>query len=247
MDKDKGRLPTMEEAIRMLTAISTATLTSQLYKRNLLHVFIKGVYPMNPNRARFVGEAYTLRLIPMREDRMRPEVVKSYEYPQRKCIESCPPGQVLVIDARGVTDAGIFGDILLIRLMKRGVAAVVSDGAMRDGEAIAKMDLPVFAAGPAAPLNLAAHFAPDLQQPIACGGVAVFPGDILVGDHDGVVVLPREMAPELAVEGAKQEHLEQFIQQRVLEGASTAGTYPPNEETMAAYARWCEMEKRTPR
>ncbi len=247
MDRDKGRLPTMEGAIRMLQTISTATLTSQLYKRNILHVFIRGVYPMNPNRARFVGEAYTLRLIPMREDRMKPEVVKSYEYPQRKCIESCPAGKVLVIDARGVTDAGIFGDILLIRLMKRGVAAVVSDGAMRDGEAIANMDLPVFAAGPAAPLNLTAHFAPDLQQPIACGGVAVFPGDILVGDQDGVVVLPRELAPELAIEGAKQEHLEQFIQQRVLEGASTAGTYPPNEETMAAYVRWCELEKHPPR
>lgn len=242
MDQEKNDLPSLKEAIRLLTGIGTATLASQLYKRAIRHIFVKGVRPLNPNRARFAGEAYTLRLIPMREDKMKPEVVKSYDYPQRKCIECCPPGRVLVVDARGVADAGVFGEILLARLMKRGAAAVVCDGAMRDGEAISQMDFPVFAAGPAAPLNLTAHFAPDLQRPVACGGVAVFPGDILVGDHDGVVVLPREIAPEIARDGIRQEHLEQFIHGLVLGGASTAGTYPPNAETMAAYARWCEKK-----
>lgn len=239
MDKAIDPLPTLEEAIRILGGISTATVTSQLYKRNIMNVFIRGVYPLSAKRTRFAAEAYTLRLIPMREDKMRPEVVKSYEYPQRKCIESCPPGQALVVDARGVRDAGIFGEILLTRLIKRGVAAVVCDGAMRDGQAISQLDLPVFAAGPAAPLNLIAHFAPDLQLPIACGGAAVFPGDVLVGDCDGVVVVPRELAPELARDSVKQEHLEQFIHERVLNGASTAGTYPPNAEAMAAYEAWC--------
>ena len=240
MVQEKNDLPSLAEAIRLLAGIGTATLTSQLYKRGIHHAFLKGVYPMNPNRTRFVGEAYTLRFIPMREDKMKPEVVKGYDYPHRKCIESCPPGQVLVVDARGVTDSGIFGEILLTRLMKRGAAAVVCDGAMRDAEAISKMDLPVFAAGPAAPLNLTAHFAVDLQQPIACGCVAVFPGDILVGDPDGVVVLPRYPAPEIARDAVKQEHLEQFLHRLVLEGASTVGTYPPNAETLDAYARWCE-------
>ncbi len=242
MVPEKNELPSLAEAIRLLAGTGTATLTSQLYKRGIHHAFLKGVFPMNPNRAKLVGEAYTLRLIPMREDKMKPEVVKSYEYPQRKCIESCPPGQVLVLDARGVTDSGIFGEILLTRLMKRGAAGVVCDGAMRDAEAIAKMDLPVFAGGAAAPLNLTAHFAVDLQQPIACGGAAVFPGDILVGDHDGVVVLPRELAPEIARDSVKQDHLEAFLHRLVLEGATTAGTYPPNAETLAAYANWCEKK-----
>jgi regulator of RNase E activity RraA len=240
MDKERQDLPTMSEAIQILATIGTATLASQLHKRNILHAFIRNVHPMSGIRTRFVGEAYTLRLIPMREDKMAPEVVKSPEYPHRKCIESCPPGQVLVVDARGVTDFGIYGDILLSRLMKRGVAAVVSDGGMRDAGVIAKMDFPVFAAGPAAPLNLDAHFATDLQQPIACGGAAVFPGDVLVGDMDGVIVLPRHLVQEVAIESAKQEHLESFLQQLVLEGASTAGIYPPNAETMAQYACWCE-------
>jgi regulator of RNase E activity RraA len=235
-------LPALEEAIKMLARISTATVTSQLYRRGILNVFIRGLHPLSARRTRFAAEAYTLRLIPMREDKMRPEIVKSYEYPQRKCIESCPAGQALVVDARGVRDAGIFGEILLTRLIKRGVAAVVCDGAMRDGEAILQLDLPVFATGPAAPLNLNAHFAPDLQQPIACGGTAVFPGDVLVGDHDGVVVVPRELAPEVARDGVKQEHLEQFIHQRILDGASTAGTYPPNAEVMEAYANGCKQQ-----
>jgi regulator of RNase E activity RraA len=242
MAQEQNDLPSPVETIRLLAGIGTATLTSQLYKRGIHHAFLKGIFPMNPNRAKFVGEAYTLRLIPMREDKMKPEVVKSYDYPQRKCIESCPPGHALVLDARGVTDSGIFGEILLTRLMKRGAAAVVCDGAMRDAGAVARMDLPVFTAGPAAPLNLTTHFAVDLQQPIACGGAAVFPGDILVGDHDGVVVLPRELAAEIARDGAKQDHLEAFLYRLVLEGASTAGTYPPNAETLAAYARWCEKK-----
>ncbi len=238
MDKSTDDLPAFTDAMSMLAKISTATLTTQLLKMKIPSTFIEGVYPLNPDRSQFVGEAYTLRLIPMREDLMKADVVKDAEYPQRKCIESCPAGHVLVVSARGVTEAGVYGDILMTRLMVRGVAAVVCDGAMRDVKAMSQMEIPVFCSGGAAPSNLNAHFAPDLQVPVACGGVSVFPGDVLVGDSDGVVVLPRVLVPQLARDGARQERLEAFIQKKVAAGATTVGTYPPDAQTMAEYARW---------
>lgn len=238
MEMDQSREISFDAVLEILKGVSTATLTTQLLKRKMPSTFIRGVFPLNAERARFVGEAYTLRLIPMREDKMEPHVVKSSEYPQRKCIESCPPGHVLVVDARGVTEVGVYGEILMTRLMKRHVTAVVCDGAMRDVEALSRMDMPVFCKGGAAPSNLNAHFAPDMQVPVACGGAAVFPGDVLVGDSDGVVVLPRKFIAELALDGAEQERLETFIQMKVTEGASTAGTYPPDSETLAEYEKW---------
>jgi regulator of RNase E activity RraA len=147
MEIEKECLPSMETAMKILAGVSTATLTTQLLKNGMPSTFIKGVFPLNPRQNRFVGEAYTLRLIPMREDKMKSEVVKSPDYPQRKCIESCPPRQVLVAGARGVTDVGIYGDILMTRMMIRGVAAVVCDGAMRDVESMAQMEILVFCSG----------------------------------------------------------------------------------------------------
>ena len=227
--------PTVKD---QLAGISTATVTMQLLKRGLRNCFITNARPLNMESCRFVAAAYTLRFIPMREDLSRVEVLADPEYPPRKAVEDIPAGMALVIDARGELGAGVIGDILTARLAERGVAAVVSDGPVRDGAAIAAGSLPVFCAGYAAPASLHAHFGADLQCPIACGGVAIIPGDILVGDSDGVVVIPRAMAGDLARDGAEQERLEFFLKSRVEAGHPTIGTYPPNSETLAAYEQW---------
>jgi regulator of RNase E activity RraA len=209
----------LAETLKVIGTLSTGTLTTQLLKRGLPSTFIAGVHPLNPAAPRFVGLAYTLRLIPKREDKLSLDTVTSPHYPQRRAVEDCPPGHVLVIDARGV-------------------AAVVTDGAMRDTEAMLGLDFPVFCAGRAARNSHVHHLATETQVPVACGGAAVFPGDVLFGDEDGVVVFPADLAAELAAEGAKQERLESFIQQRVRDGAPIAGTYPPGPETLAAFAQW---------
>jgi regulator of RNase E activity RraA len=231
------------DTLERLRGVSTATVTMQLLKRGLRACFIVGARPLNPAACRFAAEAYTLRFIPMREDLSRPEVLGDPEYPPRKAIEDIPPGQALVIDARGHAGAGVVGDILSARLHERGAAAVVSDGPVRDGAEVAKLALPVFCAGSAAPASLNVHFGADLQTAIACGGVAVFPGDLLVGDGDGVVVIPRALADEVAADGAEQERLEGFLKQRVEAGHPTIGTYPPNEDTLAAYEAWKAEQK----
>ena len=179
-----------------------------------------------------------MRSIPMREDLSTLEVLADPEYPQRKAIEACPPGQVLVCDCRGEQRAGALGDILITRLMVRGVAAFVADGPMRDAAAVAAIEFPTFCTGSAAPASLAAHFAVAVQDPIACGGVAVFPGDVLVGDPDGVCVIPRGIADEVARSAGEQELMEEFILERIRSGAPVPGTYPPNEATLAAFETW---------
>ncbi|MBT6679725.1 MAG: ribonuclease activity regulator RraA [Rhodospirillaceae bacterium] len=226
------------EVLKQLGGISTATLTMQLLKRGLRNCFIVGARPLNPSTCHFAAQAYTLRFIPMREDLSRVEVLGDPEYPPRKAVEDIPPGQAMVIDARGETGAGVIGDILAARLQERGIAAIVSDGPVRDGVAVAAGSLPVFCAGSAAPASLNVHFGADLQRPIACGGVAVMPGDVLVGDSDGVVVVPQAMAEEVATDGAEQERLEGFLKERVEAGHPTIGTYPPNAETLRAYEDW---------
>lgn len=226
------------DVLAQLAGISTATLTMQLLKRGLRNCFILGARPLNAAHCRFAAQAYTLRFIPMREDLSRVEVLGDPEYPPRKAVEDISPGMALVIDARGELGAGVVGDILTARLRERGVAAVVSDGPVRDAAEIAAGGLPVFCAGGAAPASLNVHFGADLQRPIACGGVAVIPGDVLVGDGDGVVVIPQAMAAEVARDGAEQERLENFLKQRVADGHPTIGTYPPNEETLQAYEDW---------
>ena len=226
------------EVLKQLAGISTATVTMQLLKRGLRNCFIVGARPLNPRHSHFVAPAYTLPFIPMREDLSRVEVLGDPEYPARKAIEDIPPGMALVIDARGEPGAGVIGDILTARLQERGVAAVVSDGPVRDGVAVAAGVLPIFCPGFAAPASLHVHFGADLQSPIACGGVAVIPGDILVGDNDGVVVIPAAMAQDIARDGAEQERLEGFLKPRVEAGHPTIGTYPPNEETLQGYDDW---------
>ncbi len=230
--------PLSGNTLEQLRAVSVATIAMQLLKRGLRHTFILGARPLNPKHARFAAEAYTLRTVPMREDLSTPEILADPEYPQRKAIEACPSGQVLVCDCRGVQSAGILGDILITRLMVRRAAAFVADGPMRDAAAVAAIEFPTFCTGSAAPASLAAHFAAAVQDPIACGGVAVFPGDVLVGDPDGVCVIPRGIADDVARDAGEQELTEEFILERIRDGAPVPGSYPPNEATLAAFEAW---------
>lgn len=224
-----------EETKQLLTQTTTATLTMQLFKRGFRNVYIQGVQRITPDVPVMVGEAYTLRMIPAREDLDHPNMSRGSSNPQRAAIEECPPGAVLVIDCRKETSAGTLGDILIARLQARGVAGVVCDGAMRDTPQIAPMTIPVFAAGASAPASFGIHHPVDIGLPIACGEVAVYPGDVLVGDGEGVVVIPRHLADELAREAAEQEHLEAWIVEEIKAGKPIYGTYPPDDETRARY------------
>ena len=226
------------DCIARLKRTSTATITTQLFKRGLRNCFIQGVRPLGPLAENMVGPAQTLRNIPAREDLDHVGVFANPEHPQRKSVENFPAGKVWVVDCRGDASAASGGEILMTRLTVRGAAGVVSDGGMRDAAAIARMSLPVFCAGPSAPLNLARHHAVDIDVPIACGGVPVYPGDMIVGDSDGVVVIPAHLAEEIARDAAEQELLETFLLTRIQGGARLPDTYPPNEETRAAYEVW---------
>ncbi len=233
---DEALVPLADEVFDDLRRASTATITTQLFARGLRNVFLHGLAPMNPDHSAMVGEAFTLRYIPAREDVDTLEVFQDYDHPQRKAIESTPPGAVLVMDCRGESRAASAGSILLTRLMVRGAAGCVTDGSLRDSTAIAQLPLPVFANGTAATTNLALHHAVDLQIPIGCAGVPVYPGDIIVADGDGVVCVPRHLAAEIAGPAAEQERMEDYISARVAGGAPLRGVYPPDEETKADYA-----------
>ena len=230
--------PIAPEVLEWLSRASTATITTQLFQRGLRNLFLNGLKPLNPQHCRFVGEAVTLRNIPMREDLDRLENFRDPEHPQRKAIEMVGPGQVLVMDCRGNLRGASGGNILITRLRMRGAAGLVSDGAVRDSPEIARNPFPVFAAGHSANLNLVAHHAVDINVPIACAGVPVFPGDIIVGDEEGVVVVPRHLATEVARPAAEQEDLERFVLEKIEGGAALPGTYPPNEQTLAEYQEW---------
>jgi regulator of RNase E activity RraA len=233
-----------KETFERLREVSTATLCTQLFKRGLRNVYIQGIARLTkPSGGNLVGPAFTLRNIPSREDLDQLSAFENPEHPQRKAIETTPPGFVLVIDCRGEKRAASGGQILTTRLMMRGCAGLVSDGPLRDSGTIAQMDFPVYCAGGSAPLNLIEHHATDMNVPIGCGGVAVYPGDVIVGDDEGVVVIPRHLADEVAADGAEQEKLEIFILERIQGGARLPGTYPPNAETRAAYAEWRKERK----
>jgi regulator of RNase E activity RraA len=223
----------------LLRRVSTATLCTQLFKRGFRNVFLQGIGRLTtPSGGNLVGPAFTMRNIPAREDLDKISAFDDPDHPQRKGIESVPAGHVLVLDCRGETRVASGGQILTTRLKMRGAAGLVSDGPVRDSGAIAKMDFPVYCAGGSAPLNLIHHHAIDLNVPIGCGGVPVYPGDIVVGDDEGVVVIPAHLADEVAADAAEQERMEVFILQRIKGGARLAGTYPPNDETRAAYQAW---------
>lgn len=220
-----------EQTRQKLATISTATLTTALFKRGFRNVFLQGPRPLNPDAPRMVGPAYTLRTIPAREDLDTLEVFKDPSHPQRKGVEECPPGAVFVIDSRGDANAASAGGILVTRLMRRGVAGVVTDGGFRDSPEIALLPYPAYHVRPSAPTNLIRHHCVDLNLPIACGGVGIFPGDIMVGDGEGVVCIPAHLADEIAAEGFEQTAYEDFVQERVDGGASLRGLYPMTDES----------------
>ena len=227
------------KTLEYLRHVSTATLCTQLYKRGFRNVYIQGISRLTtPSGGNLVGPAFTMRSIPSREDLDQISAFDDPNHPQRKAIESVPPGHVLVLDCRGEKRVASGGEILTTRLKVRGAAGLVSDGPVRDSGSLKQMDFPIYCAGGSAPLNLLHHHAQDLNVPVGCGGVPVYPGDVIVGDDEGVVVIPQHLADEVAEQSVEQEKMEAFILERVQGGAKLAGTYPPNDETKAAFATW---------
>jgi regulator of RNase E activity RraA len=232
--------PTLSDTTRAkLKQVSTASLATALFKRGLRGQFVQGVLPVSPKAETMVGPAFTLRYIPAREDRNQITVFRSADHPQRVAMEQCPPGHVLVMDSRKDARAASAGSIVITRLAVRGCAGVVADGGFRDAAGIARLDMPAYHQRPSAPTNLTLHEAIELNGPISCGDAPVFPGDVMVGDGDGVIVVPAHLADELADECLGMESFEDFVLERVLDGAPIIGLYPPTKpESEAAFADW---------
>ena len=224
-----------------LKTVSTATLATALFKRGFRNQMIQGVLPVG-GKAKpetMVGEAFTLRYMPAREDLNQLSVFRDRGHPQRKAVEECPPGAVMVMDSRKDPRAASAGGILVTRLMVRGVAGVVTDGGFRDSGDIAAMEIPAFHTRPSAPTNLTLHQAIDINVPIGCGDAPVFPGDVIVGDADGVIVIPAHLADEIAAEAVDMTAFEDFVQEKVGGGQSILGLYPPTDESnLATFEAW---------
>src|SRR4051812_21424272 len=234
-------LPLDAAVVRTLSAITTATLTTVLLKKGLRNTWLRGARPLQPGQPRLVGRAFTLRFVPAREDLATPA---SWGSPisTRAAIEAMPAGCIAVVDAMGVTDAGIFGDILCARMKKRGVAGLVTDGVVRDISGVLGTGLPVWCRGSAAPPSVAALTFVGWQEPIACGGVAVFPNDIVVVDQDGAALIPAALLDDVLAVAVEQERLEDWIMREVEQGAVLPGLYPPNAENQARYKAWKERQ-----
>lgn len=223
-------MPLNAETRDKLKTVATATLCTALFKRGLRNQFMQGVHPLNANLPTMVGEAFTLRYIPAREDLNPITVFQDPKHPQRVAVEQCPVGAVLVIDSRKDARAASAGSILVSRLMVRGAAGVVTDGGFRDSPEIAALPFASYHQRPSAPTNLTLHQALDINVPIGCGDVAVFPGDVIVGDREGVVVIPAHLADELADEAVEMTAFEDFVTEEVLKGRPIIGLYPPTEQ-----------------
>jgi regulator of RNase E activity RraA len=221
-------------AFTALAGVTTATVTTILLKKGLRNVWVRGAFPLAPGQPRRVGRAFTVRFIPAREDLATPA---SWSSPKstRAAIEEMPAGCIAVVDANGVTDAGFWGDILCARMAARGVTALVSDGAVRDLAGVLSTGLPVWANGTAAPPSVAGLTFVDWQQPVGCGGVAIFPNDVIVADGDGAVVIPAAMLDEVVSLAVEQERLEGWIMDEIKGGAALPGLYPANAENQARY------------
>ena len=229
-----------------LKTVSTATLCTALFKRGLRNQFIQNVHPVGQSQTEnMVGEAFTLRYIPAREDLNPITVFQNHAHPQRKAVEDCPPGAVMVIDSRKDARAASAGSILVSRLMVRGVSGIVTDGGFRDSPEIGALAIPAYHQRPSAPTNLTIHQALDINVPIGCGDVAVFPGDVMVGDKEGVVVIPAEIADEIATEAVEMTAFEDFVTEEVLKGRSILGLYPPTlEQSKLDFEAWRKANKR---
>jgi regulator of RNase E activity RraA len=234
-----------ETTRQKLMQVSVATLATALFKRGLRNQVIQDVRPIRPKGRNMVGPAFTLRYIPAREDRNQLSEFRNPAHPQRVAIETCPAGHVLVMDSRKDPRAASAGDILVTRLMVRGVAGVVTDGGFRDASTIGDLDIPAYHNRPSSPTNLTLHEALDLNIPVACGDVAVFPGDIIVGDADCVIVIPQHIAAEVADEAVEMTVYEDFVVEQVKAGVPIIGLYPGTKEEHAlAFADWRAREGR---
>lgn len=228
-----------DETRTRLKRTSTASIATQLFKRGLRNQFVQGVSPVSAKDENMVGQAFTLRYIPAREDRNTMEVFRNPDHPQRVAVETCPPGHVLVMDARKDARAATAGSILVLRMSVRGCAGIVSDGGFRDAHLIGQLDMPAFCANPSAPPNLSLHEAMDINVPIACGDAAVFPGDVIVGDRDGVMVIPAHLADDIAEDCSGMESFEDFVLEEVKNGRPIIGLYPcTKEENQKKYEDW---------
>ena len=227
------------ETRKKLKGVSVATLATALYKRGLRNQVIQDVRPLAPKGANMVGPAFTLRYMPAREDRNQLVEFRNPKHPQRVAIEECPEGHVMVIDSRKDARAASAGDILVTRLMMRGGAGIVTDGGFRDAASIAGLDIPAYHARPSSPTNLTLHEAIEINGPIGCGDAPVFPGDIVVGDDDCVIVIPAHLADEVADEAVEMTAYEDFVVERVKEGQTIIGLYPATrQENLDAFAEW---------
>jgi regulator of RNase E activity RraA len=227
------------ETLERLSTVSSATVSMQLLKRGIRRTYMRGPRALDPSRGRLVGEAFTFRFVPGREDVSTPD---SYARPGgvREAIEAVTPAAIVVIDACGAQDCATLGDILIARLQVLGCAGVISDGPMRDVKDVRALGLPVFCTGAAAPPSIEALAFAGYQEVIGCGGVQVRPGDVIIGDADGVVVLPRALADEVAAAAPEQERFERYAKMRIGRGDPVVGVYPPNEATLANYAAWLD-------
>jgi regulator of RNase E activity RraA len=230
------------EVLELARSISTASLTSQLQKRGFANTFMEGVLPLRPD-LRLAGQAYTLRFIPIREDLEPPGEIDNRTSKQRLAVEGVGPGDVLVIDARGDIGAATLGDILTARILQRGAAGIVTDGAFRDTPSIRTLDLATYARGQSPYASTRIHHPQDINVAIGCGGVAVLPGDLIVGDGEGVVVVPRAIAEEVVQATYEQDQRETFIMSRITHGASILGVYPPDADTLRDYEAWKQQQR----
>ncbi len=222
-----------------LKTVSTPTVATALFKRGFRNQAIQNVHPLSPGQATLVGPAFTLRYIPAREDLNKLEVFRNHGHPQRKAVEDCPSGAVMVMDSRKDARAASAGAILVTRLMKRGVAGVVTDGGFRDSGEIAALGMPAYHQRPSAPTNLTLHHAIDINVPIGCGDAPVFPGDTILGDGDGVMVIPAELTDEIADEAFEMTAYEDFVTEQVRAGKGIFGLYPAtNPQSLEDFAVW---------
>ncbi len=228
------------EAFEKLRTVSTATLTTQLLNRGFKNTFLQGLSPLDPN-SRMVGYAFTLRFVPARED-FADTMYDNTQNVQRIAVEAIDKDQVMVIDARGDIRAASFGHILGTRIKMRGAAGLVTDGALRDTPGFKELGLPTYIRAPHATMSFLIHHPLEMNVPIGCAGVLVLPGDVMVGDGEGVVAIPAQVAEEVAADAYEQERREEFFQMKVAQGASIQGVYPPNEQTLAEYAAWREKQ-----
>jgi regulator of RNase E activity RraA len=227
------------QSYEKLKTVSTPTVATALFKRGFRNQAIQNVHPLSPGQPTLVGPAFTLRYIPAREDLNKLEVFRNHGHPQRKAVEDCPPGAVMVMDSRKDARAASAGAILVTRLMKRGVAGVVTDGGFRDSGEIAALGIPAYHQRPSAPTNLTLHQAIDINVPIGCGDAPVFPGDTILGDADGVMVIPAELTDEIADEAFEMTAYEDFVTEQVRAGKGIFGLYPAtNPQSLEDFAAW---------